>query len=109
MSAHTEGPWIVEKSRVGDDFCIYTEAKDPEDGEPLYGIGQIWNLSGSPQNEANARLIAAAPELLAALEDLASSLHPLVVTLADGTVNVIETAEVTAARAAILKAKGGAA
>ena len=69
MSAHTPGPWHVEDGfsvvgtrrtvteyfvrRDGQDIAIAADILDPETGEP---------------SEANARLIAAAPSLLDALE-----------------------------------------
>lgn len=61
MSKHTPGPWIAHVSMV-----------DPESGNevmlirsenPLRGIVHF-ELEGRPEDEANARLIAAAPELL---------------------------------------------
>lgn len=87
MSAHTPGPWAV---------AVWDTAKDPVEQfrEHLsHGSGPIWGvwcpehpltkghhpnpehavmacLTGNgPTSEANARLIAAAPELLAALKE----------------------------------------
>ena len=52
MSAHTPGPWIVN----GDE--VYSSHKS-----------QIADCGGFSDSEANARLIAAAPDLLLALID----------------------------------------
>lgn len=60
---HTPGPWTISPSRRSDNFCIYARDKD-------YGIGEAWNLSGKPENKANARLMAAAPDMLDALKRL---------------------------------------
>lgn len=59
MSAHTPGPWVV--------------LRDPQHGGPLVctediAIADVMELEGGT-DEANAHLIAAAPDLLAALED----------------------------------------
>ncbi len=60
MSKHTPGPWEIAPSKRSDNYCIYAIDRQ-------YGIGEAWNLNGESQNEANARLIAAAPDMLAAL------------------------------------------
>lgn len=73
MSEHTKGPWQVEEGfsvvgtrrtvteyfvrRDGDSIAIAADILDPKTGEP---------------SEANARLIAAAPQLLEACEELAT-------------------------------------
>jgi len=57
---HTPGPWVVEKTdgyvvcELTAGWCVVATEADPNKYSP----------------EADARLIAAAPELLAALEDL---------------------------------------
>lgn len=58
-TSHTPGPWEIRESKQGEGVCIYA-------GQ--YGIGKVWNLNDNPENEANARLVAAAPELLVALK-----------------------------------------
>lgn len=63
MSKHTPGPWIITK---GDEWtdCIHTETEKQG----------IWTVASVNKRryefEANRRLIAAAPELLAALIDM---------------------------------------
>ena len=93
---HTPGPWTYRRAKYpvdgsydyaiaakvgGQEFCIIAEA---------FGrvADAVW-----PDAEANARLIAAAPDLLAALKD--------VVAVADR-----KTDEFDRARAAIAKAEG---
>jgi hypothetical protein len=62
MGEHTPGPWYYVKDNKNR-FSIY--AKDVDGTiKPITGWGRI------TQNEANACLIAAAPELLEALEVL---------------------------------------
>lgn len=62
---HTPGPWIAQLNQVGADYVhIGTEGPD--------GVCEVqWNGSAENQ-ESNARLIAAAPEMLEALEALLS-------------------------------------
>ena len=55
MSSHTEGPWKV--SETGSDV--------EQDSEAAFGICALY---ADESSSANARLIAAAPELLAACE-----------------------------------------
>ena len=81
---HTPGPWRVEMN--GNYMRLYM----PEPG--LKG-----DVARGYVGEANARLIAAAPELLAALR---------LVLAHDG---VLTGADWTAIRAAIARAEGGAA
>lgn len=60
---HTPGPWTFD--RLGGGWgCII------RNGAPAKDTFRIAELAESPQIEANARLIAAAPDLLAALQDL---------------------------------------
>jgi len=83
---HTPGPWAVKHHEDTDTYSIYV-------------AGRQWNswtvaaLGHSKEDEANARLIAAAPELLGAL------------------IQMLDAYEIPAvrkqARAAIAKATGG--
>ena len=54
MMAHTPGPWIYSQSMQEGDYLVGTGRKI---------IARLWG-----GNEDDARLIAAAPDLLAALE-----------------------------------------
>ena len=65
---HTPGPWLIRK---GDEWThdIVTIDGEMPDGTPSY-----WNVASAnhlrDEVKANVRLIAAAPDLLAALEAL---------------------------------------
>lgn len=91
MSKHTPGPWIVKERVAGFDILapesVYAVAEDPG-GD--YGV--IDDLQ-------DARLIAAAPDLLEALEGTAALLEQLGFVSGDSLT-------VDAARVAIAKAKG---
>lgn len=75
MSAHTPGPWVlngtVDLEEFTDDVCPYAVVRAP--GDQWIALVEIPNV----QTEANATLIAAAPELLetlrAAVDDVALS------------------------------------
>ena len=84
MSTHTPGPWHVANG------CQIRSAKDQ--------IAKAWMMRNG-EGLANARLIAAAPELLEALEEIVSA--------ADGDGWSQLDADLRKARAAIAKAKGG--
>jgi hypothetical protein len=95
MSAHTPGPWYIahhsdvqgEKS-IDVRHCLDSAPKQPE-------IHQIARLHEA--DEANARLIAAAPEMLDALQAVCD---------AYGERDTLLMAQV---KAALAKAKGGVA
>ena len=68
VTPYTPGPWRVHEDIPSDSYCPLIEAEDAEG----YSV-DIANVSrpatGRPDNtEANAKLIAAAPELLEALK-----------------------------------------
>jgi hypothetical protein len=62
MSAHTPGPWeiMVPENRRGQSL----PPKVVKNGSPIATL----NITGTGDREANARLIAAAPEMLTALQ-----------------------------------------
>lgn len=62
---HTPGPWIFDGA-VGDDYLVSAQVCPEESASYIAPVGTVdgdWAAS-----EANARLIAAAPELLEALK-----------------------------------------
>ena len=83
---HTPGPWIAEK--VGDRWMV--------SGEGGYLVCQATILPNKEMEEANARLIAAAPEMLEAC---------ILISRGGGDSDLLTAQE--AARAAIAKANGG--
>jgi hypothetical protein len=100
MIKHTPGPW--------------TAIADPyEDGKPYYHIraghgshGDGFSFSGIIP-DADARLIAAAPELLAALESTTKMLSFFLrYTTPDWDGSATPTSTIGVARATIAKAKG---
>jgi len=96
MSQHTPGPWEVSPSGV----LIGTAA------DPYQAIATIIDGHGSVspcELAPNARLIAAAPELLQALQALLSYTEAC-----EGLLNASPAGQVIAARNAIAKATGGA-
>lgn len=95
-AAHTPGPWHVERA------CGRYEIWPKDQGQTHSYIGTI-------QEEANARLIAAAPELLELLIDIGQWLEAGLTRgqISRATVNR-DGDLVTQIRAVIAKAKGGA-
>lgn len=108
---HTPGPWTIdevvdEPSRAGNYWVAHLNLGHERIEAPwpdaTATVAPCLGLEGQPISrevvEANARLIAAAPDLLAALEAMVRS-----DSWADADVKMVN------ARAAIAKAKGGAA
>lgn len=62
MSAHTPGPWFTSRPHG----TIYIEARLR--GSTLQEVAAVGPTEAPEQQEANARLVAAAPELLEALQ-----------------------------------------
>ena len=100
MSKHTPGPWVVVGSRTK-----YVEARLVGSlMQEVAACGPTLADEGyGQQQEANARLIAAAPDLLEALQDIAEywNQDQNEAAMADACWHAIHTA-----RAAIAKATG---
>ena len=95
-AAHTAGPWDVEADRHnGGKFTIKAG---------IYYIADTIGGFCDDEEMANAALIAAAPDLLAAMEDIADDYSTHEATPYRERYDRI----VSVARAAIVKAKGGA-
>ncbi len=98
MTKHTPGPWSLRGSTIRGPHL-----KDPE-GRTRIVAKAIWDKGTYiDETEANARLIAAAPELVEALEDLVC-LAERAMRESDGEWMVDE--ELRDARAAIAKVRG---
>lgn len=95
MSGHTPGPWRVEPSGFGQvgGFTISDEANG-------FGLCQRppW-ANRAEESAANGRLMAAAPDMLAALENVLTDCQTDNGDLPEATGHMV--------RAAIAKAKGG--
>jgi hypothetical protein len=89
-SKYTPGPWSADECRSG--FAVYAY----KSGDVVVRTEDEEGRYGAIDNEANARLIAAAPELLEALQEI--------IIAADGEGWSQLDASFTKARAAISKA-----
>ena len=72
---HTPGPWVIDSDGDGKANAIVTSthlASLDDDICEVYG----GNMDDDDTRQANARLIAAAPDLLAALRTLANQISP---------------------------------
>lgn len=103
-ATHTPGPWTSTVSPFGQ-----VEVRGDEGAfvcRLRHMDGEFDTTILTEQNKANARLIAAAPELLEALKAVAAALESALV----GKRDIILTPEdaLAEARAAIAKATGGA-
>lgn len=85
MSAHTPGPWTARK---------HTDTK----GWTVSAGNSIASVKPRPEAEANARLIAAAPELLEALKEIREACC--------SGMGSLPAADIKRAQAAIEKAEG---
>lgn len=99
---HTPAPWTAHKSDNGNLPCVLSDKVN--DGGNFY-VAQIISA-----NESDARLIAAAPELLAALELCYTRLfnHGMDALRDPQWTQKLENEAMDAARAAISKATGTA-
>jgi hypothetical protein len=100
MSAnkHTPGPWTLTRLGFGE-WRIEAPAADGGDNWSVgmaFGAAGFHAIDGEVESEANARLIAAAPDMLDALYKAAAELK-----LAG-----IDSVGLPAIRAAVAKAKG---
>ncbi len=100
---HTPGPWFA----VNDGTSIHDRLTRFDEygariGETPNAIADIYTMPRLGEREANARLIAAAPELVAALKSLSEAVRD---AGKEGTAGNLAHAEVQA-RATLAKAEG---
>lgn len=96
---HTPGPWQVNASS---DHRSWGYVRREDDERKVIAIAQVFRRHGWDEYQANARLIAAAPEMLTALQAIAG------MTVEDSTDHAQLVALCIAiARAAIAKATEG--
>lgn len=106
MSGHTPGPWEVDESGDVRQVRPRTDAERAAGQCAGYRVAILASGPADPSDGANARLIAAAPEMLEALQMLISCVYD-----ADGASGykeqwTEERPQIRAARAAIRKATG---
>lgn len=73
MNGHTPGPWDIQPATLGFRTPCADDAKDQMIVAGLMCVGVIWDgvfEKVKAEQEANARLIAAAPDLLAICEKI---------------------------------------
>lgn len=99
MSKHTPGPWLVQAGNEWADGIVTLEGHN-ENGTPMYWTVASYNRRRD-ESDANARLIASAPELLAALKRLIAT------GLDEREYHEFMSNPAHYARAAIAKAEGG--
>jgi len=102
MSTYTPGPWHKSNTKCGG--YIFSDSLS-------VNIAEVFNLSGfgtRGEDDANARLIAAAPELLEALENMLEAFSPDIYRMTAAQFGKAGEAEIASqnARTAIAKAKG---
>lgn len=71
--SHTPGPWVIalpEDVKSGEDMLLVSDTPGKRNGEH---IACIYRSEPPGIDQANANLIAAAPELLAACQDIATA------------------------------------
>lgn len=109
MSGHTPGPWTFSKDDQLGDTRFYIAQEEGAPYTPDYSdvatlIAETCSGDRVRVQEANARLIAAAPELLEALQRLIPHAHFM--TMCATAEDHIVVAAVDRARDAIAKATG---
>jgi hypothetical protein len=101
MNKHTSGPWSVDPSKS---FYVFGPARLSKQAGLSHGPF-ICNAS----SQANAHLIAAAPDLLYALRELVAEFDSRHADEDHRTGYTLDTGGIAAARAAIARATGDAA
>lgn len=111
---HTPGPWTYSRSEQYGASRFYVAQADGAPFTPHYSdvatlIAETVSDERRSIQEANARLIAAAPDLMASLQRMLAQFESAIRSEYEGTSMLAEfLAEADHARAAIAKATGGA-
>lgn len=98
-AGHTPGPWIVKGRVHSSGEAIRVESHHPSADHRLYQVCDVLDANGYPQNHANLRLIAAAPDLLDALQSIVADHEHCGDDWGDRREAWIETARAAIARA----------
>jgi len=85
---HTQGEWIATKSRQSAEITVIEGQQNV-----IECGGRAIVIIGDTNSEANAKLIAAAPELLNSLKECLEGVNELNGEYQEGWDNVIETAQ----------------
>lgn len=81
-SKHTPGPWIVDRltrrGQTGNNYAHWIQNAEGEDGQRIAIVESNWTPEREDSTaEANARLIASAPDLLRVVEAVAQGMGNL--------------------------------
>jgi hypothetical protein len=98
--AHTPGPWTYEVEKAS--------GPSLSDATYLFAhgdvLGKVYEIATQGNSQANARLCAAAPDLLEALRECSVRLDACRMVIADADAREMVRASVMKARAAIARA-----
>ena len=105
--SYTPGPWRVNESKISgkDNISDLTEIVGPQRNGSQRLIAKMYGCA-LPEGQANARLIAAAPELLEVCEALLALNNTLVVELSESDWLKYKREAERKAKAALAKARG---
>ncbi len=105
MTAHTPGPWQVWDAMEGNTAKLHVGIVQQNGSVRLASLP---NMSAIGEDEANARLIAAAPEMLEALEAITGLIRDCNNVYQNHAANwIVKQPSFAKAEAAIHKARGG--
>ncbi len=107
---HTKGHWHVGQGNgEGAIFADEGRMRMTDKGTSLWPICTMNRGWNDAEDDANARLVAAAPDLLEALQNAHALLQATLFIINDNEARGIAKQQLDANRAAIAKATGGAA